>query len=537
MHEFKRLRAVAAAWLLVLLGACGGGEHAAEPARAGTAAGLRDGGPTLKPTAASRLAAASGNAPGITTEQLLRWAQLTYPTLFSDSPPIGPTEMAGTVYEGRSYFNGNMLGVRNGEAWGIGPFTGEVLTNYGRVSDYAVDVCAKLGCNTGPAVGIVDSTVKVEAPTPASISASIVPGQGAPLGPFAGSLSGSLEAMAGRTIYVIVEDPDGLVATVPGSATVAIDVAARKYRLTLWSNPLTRQGRFAGALKIYACLDAGCARRLAGTPLVLPYDVRVRSPFDLSPSTMEVTVPFGTVPPKQTVYASRTEPYKELGYWQMLRVVPDVPYGNVASYVWGMHGGYRAPLADGRVPLDVGFRLAPIGTHAGRLPVSVQSAIGQDGKWHSFASENGMADIQISYTVVPTGQALALAPASAKATYRLVNAPRQSVTDVEGVLTEGSVAVGSASYQSWPAAETDDALRSGWLRAYISSRPDRSFSLHLEATPCRETKSGTTTSVRCLKAGDYSASVGLTRSYYDPTKGSTVLAPPVIVPMMLTVTP
>lgn len=89
----------------------------------------------------------------ITNDQVFAWAQLTYPELF----PGIPVTFTGVVYQGKTfsgqaYANGNYLAVANGEAWGLGPFTNQVLTNFGVVQNYADLVCTLIDCGrAGPA--------------------------------------------------------------------------------------------------------------------------------------------------------------------------------------------------------------------------------------------------------------------------------------------------------------------------------------------------------------------------------------------------
>jgi len=52
---------------------------------------------------------------------------------------------------------------------------------------------------------------------------------------------------------------------------------------------------------VFVCLDAGCATRLGGTPVSIPFDVNVVPGLVLSTNAINVSVPFGTVPADQVI--------------------------------------------------------------------------------------------------------------------------------------------------------------------------------------------------------------------------------------------
>ncbi len=83
----------------------------------------------------------------ISSEQLFTWAQLTYPSLFPGTGvPFSDVPYLGKVFSGRGYANGNYLAVADGEAYGLGPFTDNVLQNFGSVQGFADLVCARVDC-------------------------------------------------------------------------------------------------------------------------------------------------------------------------------------------------------------------------------------------------------------------------------------------------------------------------------------------------------------------------------------------------------
>ena len=152
-------RGAATLWLITLLAACGGGE-------------------TPPPTAAPSEQAAMTQVPGkralataitVDAKALFDWAEYKYPTLFAKGPQNFPLVFGGVNYTIRAYPNGNYLGLTaGGDIYGLGPFTNQVLTPFGKLSDYVAlvqgDSCLIYpgSCDpppTGPANECVDPTM------------------------------------------------------------------------------------------------------------------------------------------------------------------------------------------------------------------------------------------------------------------------------------------------------------------------------------------------------------------------------------------
>lgn len=233
------------------------------------------------PASASRQALASSGAgtqaaaaTSVSTEQLFLWAQATYPDLFPDSPPIAPVTVDGRTYEVRSFINGNHLGVSNGEAYGLGPFTNGQLVNFGPVANYAATVCARIPCGTSPyAMGAVHTAVTVGAISPTTLTRTVGVGQTVNAS-FNGTMSGDVTSLSNQTIYLIIEDPLGVF--VPNaSLQVGQRGSGWGYNLTLTTGVFAQPGRYASKVNIYACFDAQCGTRLAGTPASISYDMSV----------------------------------------------------------------------------------------------------------------------------------------------------------------------------------------------------------------------------------------------------------------------
>lgn len=265
---------VAAMLAALLLAACGGGD---EPATATPAQAAR---PQALAAAAAEPLATSPLPNSVDTEQLFRWAQLTYPDLFPDSPPIVQIAHEGKTFEVRAYANGNHLGVANGEAYGLGPFTGGALQNFGSVTTYSSAVCAKLGCGTGPDAAAVNAAVTVGAPQPSTITGQVMRNgrlaatSGSSIA-ISGTVGGDIFSLAGATLYVIVEDPSSLFES--GASVQIMPGDPWRYQLLLQPRALPTAGRFTGTLRAFACTDPACNTRLGGTPLLIPYDVTVRN--------------------------------------------------------------------------------------------------------------------------------------------------------------------------------------------------------------------------------------------------------------------
>lgn len=131
---------LATASTLALLSACGGGD--APDARSfalriarGEGAATGQLGPPTAPQGAPAAAA-------ISSAMVFNYAQTAFPTLFpaGTAAPDFSLFYEGKNFDVRGWANGNFLGVANGEIWGLGPYTGQVLTSFGPVSNYACQI-------------------------------------------------------------------------------------------------------------------------------------------------------------------------------------------------------------------------------------------------------------------------------------------------------------------------------------------------------------------------------------------------------------
>ena len=127
-----------------LLAACGGNGPDVTQATATTSDVMR---PSAPPLAERKRALA---APPNGIQGTLDWAEWAYPQLFPKGPASYSLTHQGVGYTVRSYAGGNNLGITaDGAIWGLGPFTGEVLTSFGNVRTYAAQVKAD-ACSVHP---------------------------------------------------------------------------------------------------------------------------------------------------------------------------------------------------------------------------------------------------------------------------------------------------------------------------------------------------------------------------------------------------
>lgn len=136
-----RARAWVACALAGLLLGCGGADRPAEPpalAKAVQAAPAAQAvARSLAPPGADTRKKALAAGSAVAVEDLLDWAERAWPTLFPVGPVTQSWETGSQSYRLRQYGNGNTVGVAaDGTVWGLGPFTNQVLTNYGAKDSY-----------------------------------------------------------------------------------------------------------------------------------------------------------------------------------------------------------------------------------------------------------------------------------------------------------------------------------------------------------------------------------------------------------------
>lgn len=86
---------------------------------------------------------AASVAPGVDPDSVFDWAQWKFPSLFPKGAQTTEIVFGGVGYSVRAYSTGNYLGVtRQGEIYGLGPFTNQQLQSFGLLSAWAAEVQA-----------------------------------------------------------------------------------------------------------------------------------------------------------------------------------------------------------------------------------------------------------------------------------------------------------------------------------------------------------------------------------------------------------
>lgn len=107
--------------------------------------------------------------------------------------------------------------------------------------------------------------------------------------------SGDLDRLAGRTLYVVVEQPnEPIFAESSLDLTPTLEPQVVHLRMQMLA---LSYGRHAGHVLLRACLDPACSEQLSGSPLLLPYDVDVGHGIQLSTTAVSVQGQVRNPPP------------------------------------------------------------------------------------------------------------------------------------------------------------------------------------------------------------------------------------------------
>lgn len=82
----------------------------------------------------------SATATAITASELFNWAEKQFPDLFPQGPSNFSVPFQGNDYVVRAYTTQNYLGVSNNHAFGLGPFTGGSLVDFGTANSFRCQV-------------------------------------------------------------------------------------------------------------------------------------------------------------------------------------------------------------------------------------------------------------------------------------------------------------------------------------------------------------------------------------------------------------
>lgn len=113
-------------------------------------------------------------------------------------------------------------------------------------------------------------------------------------------VSGNLQSLDGKTIYVRLEDPAGLY---QADASI-VAFSADTYGLRLQGRSLSPAGHLTGTLKVHVSLDAAGTQPFGGSPLEIPYDVTVIPGIVPESEAITVEAAFGTAPVIRDIQAS-----------------------------------------------------------------------------------------------------------------------------------------------------------------------------------------------------------------------------------------
>jgi hypothetical protein len=225
----------------------------------------------------------------------------------------------------------------------------------------------------------------VNPPSVSALNADVLEGSALDTVVLSGTVSGDVNSLSGRTVYVIVEDPAALFEP---TATLQLQQAGSvwQYTLTLRGRALGTSGRRTGNVRVFVCLDAACNSRLNGTPIAIPFNVNVMPGMVLSTQTIQVTVPFGTVPPEQAVDVALS-PFSTA--WVSSDATPFNPA--LTKTLVLVDGNQWNPGP------QVRFRLTPAipGTYTERVRVHTTATIGPN------LSRDFDQFIDVTYTVTP----------------------------------------------------------------------------------------------------------------------------------------
>lgn len=300
---------------------------------------------------------------------------------------------------------------------------------------------------------------------------------------------GDLSRLAGKTVYVIIEDPDQLFETTP---RVLITPNGIENRIELAGRSMRgRAGVYFGPLRVNVCLDAACRQPFDGSPIVLPLAIEVLpGPRFGVASPLVVSLPFGS-------------PETEVA----IPVV--VPAGTTG---WS---GTLTPAA-GSAPLPFSLEWNPQGTaKILRVPrirvgswsasVDIEATAQYDGRiWFLHAS------LPVTVEVTPVaGTSFVWTPASLSlqglTTGAFVDGSQQFT---ELLAADGTLYTGTARVEYLPAGPDGnlDAGGIAWLEAGVATPPGGNTVTTMMSAlslPCGQPSPDR----RCLAPGRYDALV------------------------------
>jgi hypothetical protein len=105
-----------------------------------------------------------------------------------------------------------------------------------------------------------------------------------------GDLAGDLTALAGRALYVLVEDPQQHFS----HAYVTIGPNGTGNAMTVQGRQNLPPGSISGSLRVSLCLDPACTELVRNTPVTLPYAVNILRPLKVDTTPIVLDAMFGS---------------------------------------------------------------------------------------------------------------------------------------------------------------------------------------------------------------------------------------------------
>lgn len=481
-------RRVGLGWMLggvlLALTACGGGEPAPAAAPVESLAQASPAQGRSLPMAADAAQAPQATPAWVPKAAgLMQWAEQTYPHLF----PAGPQDRTWSSFTYRRYpETGNLLAVAGEGIYIAGPVSGGPAVLVGRLADFSCTI-NPAGCLPSASLAVVPpvATSAVVVPSsvvpgvtavlysPQRISATLFPGQQMNSITLSGGVSGDIRQLAGRTLYIIVEDPHALFNSPPG-----VSIGTSSVQVFLSAKPLAATGIREGSLRVYACLDAACGTQLAGSPLLVPYRVSVIPQVVTDQNRVVVQSTFGQVPVERTVRVT-------------------LPPGTTDWGVETFGARYTRATTTNQLGNSVGTVTFGFGPAAPGSWSDLWSVTGtaSDG---AGSSRRFSTDIRVEHTVIDSATAtVSMIPAETRVTVQQGDAERTTVRQPVVIARAGaSVTRRGVEYLTWPAGVSEQD-RFSWWSGYFDS----------EVTTCWYRG--------CLPAGTYTG-----RVVYSVTQGT-----------------
>lgn len=305
-------------------------------------------------------------------------------------------------------------------------------------------------CGGGSGGGGDSGSVDVRLISTAAINAELLPGDRMRDVALVGQASGNLGSLNGQTVYVTIEDPAGLFEANP---TVIGPFSDGRVEVQLRGRELQKAGTFSGQLAVRACLDRNCARELSGSPMRVPFSVKVLRPLEANVSTLQVQGTFGDQPQVRTVALTLPEKMVSLNATNVTPYNPYAPSVVQVSAVTGSPGD-----TSGSVVLSL--RPAPPGLR--RETITVRATVEHDLRVRVYEHS-----IEVTYDVAdnPTVD-FVLTPPEASVSIRYNNSLLTTLPASVLVRPGLTLTPSGIEYLNQPPAAVGHRASNDWLGSY-----------------------------------------------------------------------